>query len=72
MSVGTYEGLGNTQSEKNYCPEYETSKCPRKCVIRQKLLGAENILTISEKTRIELKNFIIKNFDNKCEKGRIK
>lgn len=71
MCEEIYKGLGDIQPEGRCCPEYEVSKCPKSCEIRKKLLGANNILTINERTRIGLKNYIIRNFDNECEKGII-
>ena len=70
MCEGINQGLIYIQSGKNYCPEYEISECPPNCKIRQKLLGAENILTISEPVKIKLKNHIIRNFDIECKKGK--
>jgi hypothetical protein len=72
MCEETIQGLGYIQPEEKYCPDYESSECPKNCEIRKKLLGAKNILTISEMARIDLKNYMIRDFDNKCEKRKIK
>ena len=69
MCEGENQGLGYIQPEEKHCPEYESSECPIKCEIRKKLLGANNIIAINDRTRIQLKNYIVRDFDKQCKKG---
>ena len=68
MCEGTNQGLTYIQPEKKYCLEYESSKCPRNCEIRQELSKIDNVVMISEKERVNLRDNVIVDFDNKCKK----